>query len=79
MKEFIKKLHDKNIYVIGRIAVFQDNIYTKNHPESAIKNSSTNASWKDRKNVSWIDPGYQPTWDYVINIAKLGKSYGFDE
>ena len=32
MKEFIEKLHDKGIYVIGRITVFQDPFYSKTHP-----------------------------------------------
>lgn len=79
IKSFVEDLHSRGIYVIGRIAVFQDNIYTQKIPESAIQNSVTKKPWKDRKNVSWIDPGYKPTWDYVLNIARLGKSYGFDE
>ncbi len=79
IQNLVKTLHGKGIYVIGRIAVFQDNLYTQKHPESAIINSSTKKPWKDKKGVSWIDPGYTPTWDYVLEIAKLADSYGFDE
>ena len=32
IKEFIGYLHDKNIYVIGRISVFQDPVFAKNTP-----------------------------------------------
>ena len=37
----IQTLHDKNIYVIGRISVFQDPYLTKLKPEWAIKTKST--------------------------------------
>ena len=32
IKEFIHELHQKNIYVIGRITVFQDPLYSLAHP-----------------------------------------------
>ena len=37
MKELIERLHDNNIYVIGRITVFQDPYYAKLRPDLAIK------------------------------------------
>ena len=37
MKEFIEELHAKNVYVIGRIAVFQDPYLTKVRPDLAVK------------------------------------------
>ena len=33
VKEFIQMLHDKNIYVIGRVTVFQDNVMTRVRPD----------------------------------------------
>ena len=55
MKDFIKELHDKNIYVIGRVTVFQDPLYTKLHPELAVKKlSNKEAVWKDRKGLSCL-------------------------
>ena len=32
IKEFIAQLHEKRIYVIGRVTVMQDNTYPKTHP-----------------------------------------------
>src|SRR3989338_5062201 len=52
MKEFVKELHDKDVYVIGRITVFQDPLYTSAHPELAVKKASaTSTPWKDHKGL----------------------------
>ncbi len=80
MKDFIKELHDKGIYVIGRITVFQDPLYTKLHPELAVKKlSNKEAVWKDRKGLSFIDAGARPFWDYIAAIATSSYAVGFDE
>ena len=42
MKEFIEELHAKNVYVIGRIAVFQDPYLTKVRPDLAVKKKRRN-------------------------------------
>lgn len=80
MKDFIQKLHDKNIYVIGRITTFQDPYYTKLHPDLAVKLvSDHNAVWKDYKGLAFIDVGAKPYWDYVVSIATSSYAEGFDE
>ncbi len=80
MKELIKELHDKNIYVIGRITVFQDPYYTKAHPELAVKRLSDKAAnWKDHKGLSFIDVNAKPFWDYIVKIATASHDIGFDE
>jgi len=77
--ELIKRLHDKNIYVIGRVTVFQDPILAKAHPEWALHNASSGSVWLDNHKLAWMDPDGQPTWDYVISIANDALSRGFDE
>lgn len=79
MKEFIAELHTSDIYVIGRISVFQDPSYTKVYPEHAVKSKSTGGVWKDRKGLSFVDVGAKPYWDYIINLAKDSYDIGFDE
>jgi len=37
MKEFVETLHEKGIYTIGRITVFQDPFMSKVHPERAVQ------------------------------------------
>ncbi len=75
----IKTLHDKNIYVIGRISVFQDSILAKAHPELALKDKATGKLWLDRKELAWLDAAGREAWDYNILIGKDALSRGFDE
>ena len=78
IKEFIGELHDKNIYVIGRISSFQDSHLVKIKPEYAVKNKA-GAVWKDYKGVSWLDAGAKPVWDYIAAIGDASYEVGFDE
>lgn len=41
MVEFLEELHQKNIYAIGRVTVFQDPLYVKTYPEVAVKSKKT--------------------------------------
>lgn len=79
IKDFILSLHQKGIYVIGRITVFQDPYYSKSHPELAVKKASDGSVWKDYKGLSFIDVGAKPYWDYIIKIGKQAIALGFDE
>lgn len=79
MKEFIAELHASNIYVLGRISVFQDSSYTKLFPELAVKKKSDGGVWKDNKGLSFIDVGATPYWDYIVDISKESYAIGFDE
>lgn len=75
----IKRFHDAGVYVIGRIAVFQDGVLVKARPDLALYSSSTGAVWGDRKNVQWLDTASQDVWDYNAALAKDALSRGFDE
>lgn len=79
LKEFIHELHEADIYVIGRISVFQDPSYTKLFPELAVKKKSDGEVWKDYKGLSFIDVGAKPYWDYILEISKQAYALGFDE
>ena len=79
LREFIETLHKKGIYVIGRVAVFQDAYFVKLRPDLAVKNKAGTQTWKDRKGISWIDVGSKEYWDYILMISKEAYSIGFDE
>ncbi len=79
IESFIKMLHEKNIYVIGRVTTFQDPYYTKLHPESAVKKASDGTVWKDFKGLSFIDVGAKQYWNHVVEIGKESYRKGFDE
>lgn len=78
MKEFVEMLHAKDIYVIGRITVFQDPHYTKAYPEQAVQRKSGGV-WKDNKGLSFVDVGAKPFWDYIVELGKESYELGFDE
>jgi len=78
IQELIATLHEKNIYVIGRVAVFQDPALAKDWPDHAVQTSSGTV-WEDRKGISWMDAGSQKVWDYAIAIARDAYAQGFDE
>src|SRR3989344_4510130 len=79
LQDFIETLHKKQVYVIGRIAVFQDEYFVKHRPDLAVKNKSGTAVWKDRKGISWIDPASREYWDHIILLTKESRKIGFDE
>ncbi|MCL4437528.1 putative glycoside hydrolase [Patescibacteria group bacterium] len=79
INRLIKALHDQNIYVIGRITVFQDPVLAKAHPEWALYNKTTGATWLDDNKLAWMDPASQEVWNYNVEIAKDALSRGFDE
>ena len=80
MKEFVGFLHDKGIYTIARITVFQDPVYTSLHPDLAVKKASDmDAVWKDYKGLSFIDAGAKEFWDYIVALSKESYAIGFDE
>ncbi|HYF10368.1 MAG TPA: putative glycoside hydrolase [Candidatus Paceibacterota bacterium] len=78
MKEFIATLHEKGIFVIGRITVFQNPYYTKQHPEQAVQRKSGGV-WKDNKGLAFVDVGAKPYWDHVVELGKISYELGFDE
>lgn len=77
--EFVDELHQKGYYVIGHIAVFQDNHLPKLRPDLAINRLDDGRIWKDDKGMTWLDPSSQEVWDYAVAIAKEAYVAGYDE
>lgn len=79
MRELISLLHKDNVYVIGRISVFQDNYAAEQNHDISIRSKMTGRLWKDRGGKVWIDPSSKDVWDYTVAIAKDAYAQGFDE
>ena len=58
----IKKIKDKGIYVIGRIVVFNDPHFGKDHPEDCIKSSVSSQLWPSSFSRN--------AWEYNVELAK---------
>ncbi len=78
MRGLVRSLKEKGIYLIARIVVFKDGLFALAKPEVALKTLS-GAIWRDRENLSWVDPSIRGTWDYSIDIALEAAEFGFDE
>lgn len=71
-KDAISKIKKANIYVIGRIVVFNDSNYGKDHPEDCITSSVSNQLWPSAFSRN--------TWEYNVNLAiEAVKTMGFNE
>ena len=79
IKTFIHDLHEQNIYVIGRIVTFKDNVLATYKPEWAIIDTRSQKPWTDNEGLAWVDPFRREVWDYNIAIAREAAKAGFDE
>jgi hypothetical protein len=79
IRQFIKMLHEKGVYVIGRVSVFQDPHLVGKRSDLAVKRESDGEIWKDYKGISWLDAGSKEVWEYMVALGKESYSNGFDE
>ena len=75
----VRRLHKENIYAIARVTIFQDPRLALARSDLAVKNKLTGETWKDNKNLSWMDPASKEVWDYNIEIVRDILNHGFDE
>jgi len=76
--ELIKKLHENDIYVIGRIVCFRDDGLARKRADLAIKRPD-GTLWREGSMGSWTNPYNEEVWKYNIDIAKEAADLGFDE
>ncbi len=79
MKELVQLLHDNDIFVIGRITVFQDPFYAPKNPAQAVLRSDQETIWNDYKGLSFVDVASQQYWDHIIELSVESYNLGFDE
>lgn len=80
IRKIIKKLHDNNIRVIGRVVTFKDSVITKYKPDMAIHhNGKLFDQSKDGGGVYWLDATNRDSWEYILAIVQEAINFGFDE
>ena len=80
-KQLIEKLHEKDIYVIGRLVCFRDPAFSKKNSDRAVKDIN-GGLWREEKNntdMTWLNPCDERNWKYIVDIAKEAVKLGFDE
>jgi len=74
----VRRLHEKNIYVIARIAVFQDQHLVTVRPDLAVRDPAGRV-WRGRNRLAWVDPASPEVWAYIVAVAREAAWAGVDE
>jgi hypothetical protein len=73
-----KLAHDRDVYLIGRVVVFEDPILSNARPELAIRRTDGSV-WRDSAGLGWTNPYDRRVWDYNVDVAAAAARNGFDE
>lgn len=78
IKNFMKVMKSKNIYMIARLTVFKDELQASNNEDYAIKKED-DTIWRNHDDMAWVDPFDERSHEYTIRIAEEAAKVGFDE
>jgi hypothetical protein len=70
--------HTRDVYLIGRVVVFEDPRLSEGAPELAIENPDGSV-WRNDGGLGWTNPYDRRVWDYNVSIAAVAARAGFDE
>jgi hypothetical protein len=73
-----RRAHERGLYLIGRIVVFEDPILSHARPELAVRRSDGSV-WRDSAGLGWTNPYDRRVWDYNVDLAVAAARAGFDE
>jgi hypothetical protein len=74
----VTRAHDLDLYLIGRLVVFNDPVAAANKPEMAVWDTSTNAPYESR-GQSFLDPTDPDARKYGLDLAVEACAAGVDE
>lgn len=80
LPKFLRYLHQQDLHVICRIAIFRDENIAANHTDLTIHSAQTGkAGWRENGKLVWTDPSNPEVQDYNIALAKYVAQSGADE
>src|SRR5581483_5456455 len=80
LPKFLRYLHQQNMHVICRIAIFRDENIAQNHTDLTIHSAkSGQAGWLENGKLVWTDPSNPQVQNYNIALAKYVAQSGADE
>ena len=77
-REAARIVHQRGLYLIGRIVVFEDPMLAHGRPDLAVQRSDGSV-WEDAAGLGWTNPYDKRVWDYNVDIAEAAARAGFDE
>src|SRR3712207_3607961 len=74
----LKQLHDRGLYVVGRIVSMEDPVLSLQRPDMAIRTAG-GGRWLNHAGLGWADPYDRKVWEYNVDLAVAAAKLGFDE
>jgi hypothetical protein len=77
-KALVALAHRNGIYMIGRVACFQDPKLAQARPDLAIQRPDGSV-WTTSGGIGWVNPYDRRVWDYCVSVAEAAAAAGFDQ
>jgi hypothetical protein len=77
-RQVARRAHDRGLYLIGRVVVFEDPILSIRRPGMAIR-APGGGVWTNTAGLGWSNPYDRRVWKYNVDIAVAAAKSGFDE
>ena len=77
-RETARMVHDRGLYLVGRLVTFEDPVLSAARPELAVRRSDGSV-WRDGAGLGWTNPYDRRVWDYNVDVAIAAARAGFDE
>jgi hypothetical protein len=77
-RDVARRAHERGVYLIGRIVVFEDPVLSRGRPDLAVHRSD-GAVWRDAAGLGWTNPYDRRVWKYNVDVAIAAARAGFDE
>jgi hypothetical protein len=77
-REAASLVHQRGLYLIGRIVVFEDPLLAHGRPDLAVQRNDGSV-WEDAAGLGWTNLYDKRVWDYNVDIAEAAARAGFDE
>ena len=77
-REASASVHAADLYLIGRVVVFEDPILSAGAPDLAIRRAD-GSLWTSNAGLGWTNPYDERVWRYNVQVAETAAKAGFDE
>jgi hypothetical protein len=77
-RDVVRQVHQRGVYLIGRVVVFEDPVLAHARPDLAVGRSGGGV-WRDAAGLGWTNPYDRRVWKYNVDVAVAAARAGFDE
>ena len=77
-RDVARRAHERGLYLVGRIVVFEDPMLSSARPDLAIRHADGSV-WRDAAGLGWVNPYDERAWKYNVDLATAAARAGFDE